>query len=206
VVEGKADIAFAIPTAESIVKAERNPHGIRWIDLNPNIDPDGARRFWKVKPLITFGQIFSGVPSSIGHWGTTGTSLYITREQNNPDFIYLLAKWLDLNFPRFKNLHQWNRLMSREVLVDELKRTFVPCHEGLKRYLIELGIWTPAWEIRQVENARLIDRYCAAYTDAVKEADYKGIVIEPKSTAWVELWGNTKKKLGLPAFRVFQSL
>ncbi len=206
VVQGKADIAFAIPTAESIKKAELNPHGIRWIDLNPETDPEGAKRFWAVKPLITFGPIFSGVPSSIGHWGTCGTSLYFTREQTDASFVYHLARWLDENYHRFKNLHPWNEFMRRDILLEELKRTFVPCHEGLVLYLKELGLWTSAHDRRQKANIELVSRYCTAYDEAIAMADRKGISIEPKNPAWVELWESYKKKLDLPPFRVFQSL
>lgn len=206
VVEGKADIAFAIPTAESIKKAESNPYGIRWIDLNPETDPEGAKRFWAVKPLITFGPIFSGVPSSLGHWGTCGTSLYFTKEQTDTEFIYHLSKWLDMNYPRFKDLHPWNEFMRRDILLEELKRTFVPCHEGLIKYLRELGLWTPAHDRRQTTNIELVSRYCTAYDEAITVADKKHIPIEPKSTPWVELWENYKEKLGLPPFRVFQHL
>jgi len=206
VVEGKADIAFAIPTAESIKKAERGPHGIRWIDLNPETDPEGARRFLTVKPMIAFGPIFSGVPSSIGHWGTCGTSLYFTREQTDAGFVYHLARWLDENHSRFRGLHPWNEFMRRDILLEELKRTFIPCHEGLVAYLKGPGLWTTAHDRRQKANIELISRYCTAYDKAIATADTKGIPVEPKSASWVELWENYKRELGLPPFRVFQSL
>ncbi|MCX8126552.1 MAG: hypothetical protein N3E40_05390, partial [Dehalococcoidia bacterium] len=105
VVEGKADIALGIPTAESIKKAENSPYDNRRIDPNPGTDHDGVRRFWQIKPPINFGPIFSGVPSSIGHRGTCSTSLYFTRDRTDTAFVYHLARWLDENYTRFRTLH-----------------------------------------------------------------------------------------------------
>jgi hypothetical protein len=103
VVEGKADISWIIPSAPSTYEGEKNPHGLRWIDLNSEKDPEGARRFREKYLLIGFGPMVRGVESARGHWGTVGTDLFCFRTDADTDFVYNMAKWMDENYPRYKD-------------------------------------------------------------------------------------------------------
>ncbi|RJQ37052.1 MAG: hypothetical protein C4555_06980 [Dehalococcoidia bacterium] len=206
VMDGRADLSFAIPTSAPVYQAEKTPPGIRWIELNAAEDPEGARRARAVDPLINFAPIINGVPSSLGVWGTCGISLYTTRAATDEDLVYHLAKWLDENWAKYRDLHSWNKYMTREVLVQELEHTFLPCHPGLVRYLEELGLWTEAHQRRQKENIALVDRYREAYRAAIDIADDKEIVVSPDSEKWLALWESRKKALGLPDFHTSDSL
>jgi uncharacterized protein len=206
VVEGKADIAWVIPSAPSTYEAEKNPYGIRWIDLNSDKDPEGARRFREKYLLIGFGPMIRGVKSASGHWGTIGTDLFCCRDNADAEFVYHLAKWMDENYPRYKDLHYWLPAMSRQNLMEELDTTFIPCHEGLIKYLKELGLWTPEHEKRQKQNVELVDKYCKATEEAHHLADEKGIVVAAENQEWVDLWENYKKKLNLPVCDILPSL
>jgi uncharacterized protein len=205
VVDGKADISFGIPTSPAILEAEKNPKGIRWIEMNPNADPEGAKRLWEVDPLVTFGRMF-GVPSCEGIWSNVGTSLYTTHADTPPMMVHRLARWFDENFPRYKDLHSWNKYMTKETLLEELETTFIPCHEGLVRYLKELEIWTDAHEKRQKYNVELIERYIKAYTEAKDLADEKSMAISPDNKDWLSFWENYRKDKGLPDVKLFKSL
>jgi len=206
VVEGRADVCFGIPTSPSIEEAEKNPHGIRWLEYNPNADPEGYKRFIAIDPLVTFGQMHAGVPSCLGVWSNVGVSLYTCHAEISAMMITRLCRWLDENYEKYKSAHPWNRWMSLDTLVEELEHTFIPAHEGLVRFLTEKGIWTPTHADRQKQNVELIDRYVRAYQEAKDMADAKGIAVLPENQQWIDLWENYKKQLNLPPFRLFKSL
>lgn len=206
VMEGRADLTFAIPTSASVYQAEATPPGIRWLELNAAADPAGARRFKAVDPLINFAPIINGVPSSLGVWGTCGTSLYTTRQATDAALVYHLAQWLDENWTKYRDLHSWNQYMTRDVLKEELNHTFLPCHEGLVAYLTDLGLWTEALQRRHQENISLIDRYCRAYQAAIDIADDRLIPVSPDSEEWLKLWRDYQRELALPDFHAFDGL
>jgi hypothetical protein len=208
IVEGKADIASAIPSSPSTYEAERNPHGLRWIDLNEEKDPEGARRFHEKRPLYPdyFGPMFRGVQSARGVYSTVGCDQFCCRADTDPEFIYHLAKWLDENWARYKDLHPWLEQTNLKNLMDKLDTTFIPCHEGLVKYLKELGLWTDAHEQRQKQNVAQVNMYCEASQKAMWLADEKGIAVSAKNPEWLELWENYKKEQGLPKFDILPSL
>jgi len=205
-VDGEVDVCFGIPTSPAVYEAEKNPHGIRWIDMNSDKDPEGAKRFMAVDPLVSFGPMFNGVSSCIGRWGTIGTSLYTTHAETDPELVYRLAKWMDKNWERYKDLHPWNKYMTCDILMEELNHTFIPSHDGLIKYLKEKGLWTESHERRQEKNADLITRYCQAYQEAIEMADEELIKIDPENKEWADLWENHKKQLGIPLFKLYSSL
>lgn len=206
ITEGKADIAFAVPSASVTIQAEKNPHGLRWIDLNAEKDPEGAKRFHEKYRLIDLAPMFRGVASARGHWGTVGADQFCCRADADVEFIYHLAKWLDENYPRYKNLHYWLEHTTRQNLMKELDKTFIPCHDGLIKYLKELGLWTLEHEKRQQRNVALVTRYCEASREAMWLADKEGVVVSADNPKWVELWAGYKKEMGLPQFDYLPSL
>lgn len=197
VVDGKADIAFAVPTGPATFKAEKNPHGIRWIELNAEKDPEGARRFHEKCPLIDHGLMFRGVQSCRGHWGLVGIDQFCCHADADTGLIYNLVKWLDENWARYKDLHPWLGQMTLNNLMERLDTTFIPCHDGLIKYLKEKGRWSAAHEKRHKENIATVAGYCDATEKATKLADEKGIVISATDPEWVKLWGDYKQAQGL---------
>ena len=206
VVDGKADIAWSVPSSPSIYEAEKNPHGLRWIDLNGEKDPEGAKRFHGKCPLIGFGSMFRGVPSARGHWGMVGIDQFCCRADAGTELIYNLAKWLDENWTRYKDLHLWLEQTTLKNLMERLDNTFIPCHDGLIKYLKELGLWTDAHEERHKANVDLVTRYCVATQEAHWLADEKQIVVSHDNPEWVDLWENYKKEQALPVIEFLPSL
>jgi hypothetical protein len=206
VVEGRSDICFGIPTSPAVFEAEKSPKGIRWLEFDPDKDPEGYRRFIAIDPLITFGKIPAGVPSSLGVPSNVGVSLYVGHANTHPMMIHRLARWFDDNYEKYKNLHAWNQFMSRDTLMEELEHTFIPVHEGLIRHLREKELWTVAHEERNQKNLELLNRYIKAYDDAKDIADSKGMPISPDNPAWITFWEGYKKELGLPTLKLFRSL
>ncbi len=205
VLEGRCDVCFGIPTSPNVIAADAHPIGIRWLDMNSDEDPEGAQRFRDIDPLIDFGPMFNGPPSSIGRWGTTGTSLYTTHRDTHRIMVYRTAKWLHENYERIKERHSWCQWMNMEVLLEELDRTFIPVHEGLKQLLKETQHWTSAMETRSEANAALIDTYCEAYQECKDMADAREIPIDPKNEEWVEMWEDYKRQQAIPEIQMYMS-
>ncbi len=206
VMEGRADVAFGTPTSKSMYQAEKDPNGIRWLSLNSEEDPEGARRFLEIDPLIGFTPMVSGVPSCRGVWGAGGTSFYCTRQATDAGLVYHLVRWLDDNWAKYRTAHEWNEYMTRSTLMEELGHTFIPAHEGLVTYLKELGLWTEAHQRRHQENVSLIERYYQAYQAAMDLANDRLIPVSPDNEEWLKLWGDYQKEQGLPGVRMFLSL
>lgn len=205
IVEGKADVAFALPTAPSTFEAEKNPKGLRWIELNPVKDPEGAKRLSE-KYITTFGPMFRGVKSAHGIWSTVGTDQFCCHVDVDTDLIYHLTKWLNEDWASYKDLHPWLEQMTLKNLMEKLEITCLPCHDGLIKYLRELGLWTDAHEKRNQENIDTVDRYCQASQKAMWLADEKDIVVASNNPQWVELWESYKEELELPRFDFRPSL
>lgn len=207
ITEGRADIMWFFPISSYVYEAGAAPHGIRWIDLNSEADPEGAARFREWDAMYTFGIMGQSVhPTARGHWGTIGEKYMTTSADSDADMVYHFAKWLDENYDNYKDKHGNNAEMSLEKLMNGLNTTYVPCHEGLIRYLREKGLWTEAHERRQAHNIVILDVYIKAYAEAIALADEAGIEVSPVNTAWIDLWENYKLSQGLPRIAQHQSL
>lgn len=203
VADGRADVScLALPSSSVVQELEAGPHGLHWLDLNSNEDPEGAARYNAILPAQIFSEITIGVPSSIGHWGWGGPSLLWTRADTDPELIYNLIKWLDENFDSYKDLHPNNADMSLERFRASLDWAFLPIHEGAIKYLKEKGMWTAEDDVRQAYNVDLVTRYCEAFDEAIDIADEEGIDVNPGNEEWLQLWEGYKKDLGLPVFKV----
>jgi len=206
VAEGRADIMFCFPVSAAIYEAASAPQGIRFLDLNSDKDPEGAKRFRLVDPSYCFGPILSGVPEARGHWGTVGYTSEVTHAASDPELIYHLVQWLDSNFERYKKSFDSNEFMDIANVIECLKTTCLPVHEGTIRFLKERGLWTPDHDRRQATNLAMIDAYIKAYPEVIKLAESKGIKIDPTNKAWIDLWEGYKREKHLPRFGLHQSL
>jgi TRAP transporter TAXI family solute receptor len=194
---GTADVAFIPGLAHSAVyEAEAAPHGLHWIDLNPNEDPDGAARFVAVKPGTLFAPITEGVPSVQGVWGVLVVSTMGTRADADEELVYNLTKWLYENWDDYKDQYFYcETSMSWETMRAYLDVTYDPFHDGTIRFLEEIGEWTEADELRQEYNRSLATRYVEAYQAAIAEADELDIVVHPTNEEWVDLWESYKSDI-----------
>jgi uncharacterized protein len=207
VAEGRADIVWFFPTSAYVYEAAAAPHGIRFIDLNAEADPEGAARFRESDAMYVFGIMGDTVvPEARGVWGTIGEKYMISNDEWDADFVYHYVKWLDENFERYQNTHEANKSMTLEKLVNGLETTYVPCHEGLIRYLKEKGVWTEAHDRRQAQNIVILDVYIEAYAEAIALADRYEIEINPNNPTWITHWENYKVYKELPRMAQHQSL
>jgi len=203
VADGKADIAWSYPSAGMVLEQEASPHGIAWIDLDAQADPEGAERFLEVWPTIGFGVNEIGCPSSIGNKGLLTITVHLVRADADEDLIYNICKWLWDNYDSYQDISATLKYHHIDTVMKMVETGFIPAHDGLVKYLKELGKWTPAHEARQEANVALMNRYVKAYQDAIGKAAERFITVDPMNEEWVELWGNYKKELALPKFKLF---
>ncbi len=203
--EGKGDVAFGFTTLwGGWYEAEAGPHGLAWIEMDAEADPEGAQRYLAIRPETAFGVMTTGVPSALGVPAISNISSYITRAETDPELVYHLVKWLDENYGKFKDAHPQAEFMTIDNIMIVAETSFQPLHEGTVRYLEELGRWTSAHETRRQQNIDLIDRWEEAYHAAIGIADERGIKVTPENEEWLELWGSYKEDL--PVFNWFLSL
>ncbi len=206
VAEGRTDVAFGFPTSPTLYEVASAPHGIRFLDLNAEKDPEGAKRWQARSPLYSFAPIKTGVSEAVGHWGTVGYIFDITTKKHDAELVYHFAKWLDENYNQYKEAYDSNKYMSIDHLMEALKTTYIPVHEGLIKYLQEKGLWTEAHERRQLENIELLNTYVDAYANAKSLAEEKGIEISPANQEWVTLWETYKVEHNIPKVGLHVSL
>ncbi len=209
VAEGRADVTWFFPSSAMVYEVAAAPHGIRFLDLDSDFDPEGAARFRERGAMYVFGPITAGSGATIeavGAWGTVGYKYAVTRAQSDDELVYNFAKWMDENFDLYKDNHASNIDMSLGDLMVSLENTYIPVHEGLRRYLVDIGEWTDAHERRQKQNVGLIDAYVNGYAEAQALAEARGIKIDPSKGEWREFWAQYKLDQGIPVISMHQSL
>jgi TRAP transporter TAXI family solute receptor len=190
--DGRADIMFFFPINSMVYEAASAPYGIRFIDLNSDLDPAGAERLRGDIPGITFAPIEVGPEGAVGHWGTVTHKLMVTRAESDPELVYHFAKWLDENYDKYKNAFDTNQYMTIDLLTQGLENSFIPAHDGLVKYLKEKGRWTETLERRNQANISAIDALVGAYKSAIDLADKQGIAVDPNNPKWIEFWEKYK--------------
>jgi len=200
---GRGDVVVGWPSSPPWVELEASPHGLAWIELNAEEDPEGAARLFEVDPSACFGVMTKGCPSAIGVRMLVTIPSMVVWADKDPELIYHLVKWLDENHDLYKDGHPYCADMTLDALMELAEKEFVPLHDGTVKYLEEKGLWTPAHEARRQQNIELLNRYEQAYAEALDMADEQGITVDPTNEEWLELWENYKKELNLPGFKLF---
>ncbi|MFC2003740.1 TAXI family TRAP transporter solute-binding subunit [Chloroflexota bacterium] len=198
VMEGKADVAFTSHTSSLAQEVAAGPHGVRVLELPAKEDPEGAKRARSFYRRTVYAPAKIGIKEGLGVTVWILMSYLETRADTDPEFVYHFAKWLGENLDAYKDKHTLCQYMGIDEFVGYLDNAFLPVHEGTIRYLKEKGKWTDALKTRNEQNITLVSRYVEAYEKAIGMADDKGIKVDPSNEAWMELWENYKKELGLP--------
>ena len=204
VAEGKADFApFGIPPASVFIEAAANPHGLRILSLDPQGEPEGAKRFRQYMPSYQFPKNVAGPKEFHGvtGWGTVGG--LICAADMDTDLAYNVIKWSMDNFDKIKELHPFIKyFMNAGANKRTADSMYLPYHDGVVKYFKEKGMWSEANERRQKYNLDLMTKYVDGYQACIKEAAAKKIKIDPNDKAWTELWESYKKEHKLPRITV----
>jgi TRAP-type uncharacterized transport system substrate-binding protein len=196
-IDGKVDITFASPLFPGAMKVMSSPGGGAWITLDAKKDPEGARRFLEANAYYIPGvELKTGVAK--GAIGMVAYGANYSSASVSADLIYNIVKWLDTNYDKIKGLHPWVASITIPNLMKMSEFHWCPVHEGAVRYLKEKGLWTDKHQQRWQYNVDLLDKYQKAYADAIKQADSRGIPVNPENKAWTDFWANYKVEQKLP--------
>lgn len=207
VADGRADTCYTGTTSSAVLEAQSKPHGIRFIELDPNKDQKAAERFLEYRPTLMFGSIEAGFGDSVGLVGIRAPSPYFGNADHlDKEFVYNLVKWFVESYDKYKDASPETRGMSLDNMRALLDLTYIPVHEGTIKYFKEIGMWTEEDTRRQQYNLELLKRYEEAYQEAINIADEQGISVEPLNEKWIKLWEDYKEKLGLKSFRVMTQI
>ena len=202
VVDGTADLCVTSTISPATYEAESSPHGIRWLSLPVDKDPEGLKRLLNVVPSSDFYANKYGPKSSIGITLWRDENLLLSSDKADEELIYQLTKWRAENFDSYKNVHPLLPQTSVENMRRWMNITYTPVHKGVIRYFKEIGKWTPVDDAWQNELTDLLTRYVKAYKVAIEKADSTGIKVDNKNSGWLDLWQNYKKETGLPRFKI----
>ena len=195
VVDGKTELCASDPGHPLNIEFASSPHGIRFIPLDPDNNPEGAKRLLNVSPAEAFGKPVLAIKDARGMTMLIQAQMYLVSDKADPELTYNLVKWIDENYDSYKKAHPTIRCMSIDVFRKALDSSIIPVHQGVVKYLKEKGMWTSKDDERQKYNTQLIDRYIAAYKAAIAEADKKKIKVNPQNKDWMNLWSAHKKDL-----------
>ena len=197
VTTGKADVTYMLVTAGYTFKYEKARGGVRYLELNAKKDPEGAKRWLAVKPVGSFGipSQHKTPPSAKGISMNITPGYYVVDKSMDPELAYHVVKWLNENYGTYKDKHKSSPEISLKSFRKNVDTIYFPLHEGVIKYLKELGQWTSKDDQRQAYNVGLVTRYEKAYKTAIAEADKKGIEVKPDNKAWIALWNSYKKDI-----------
>jgi TRAP transporter TAXI family solute receptor len=201
VMNGEADVCVTASISSTAYQWASNPHGTRWLALDPQKDPKGAERFLAIAPFVPFDPIDDGPKSAVGipSWNEPG--MYYVMRDTDEEVVYNLAKWRAENYNLYKDMHPLMKQETVNFMRKIMDTFFVPVHAGVIRYFKEIGKWSPEDDAWQKKNIDLLNRYGEAYKVAIKRADDRKIKTVPENQEWVKLWEDYKKEIGLPRFR-----
>jgi len=203
--EGKADVCcVAMPTASTVMEAAAGPHGIAFLSLNGQEDPEGEARFHEYLPVHVVAPMRVGVSEATetGAWGWGSPGIYWTRADQDASLTYNLTKWWSEEYDLYKDAHPTFVDHSLESFKNTVDAAYFALHEGTIKYLKEQDMWSDANERRQEYHVKLVDMYIEAFQDAIDAADLAGVVIDPEGEEWIDFWADFKEDLGLPGFRI----
>jgi hypothetical protein len=203
--DGKIDIALCY-IAPNWLEVEASPHGLTYLPLDKENDPEGAERFLQWYPMTGFGACEGmGIPSAEGIPMAKTLIPYITSADTDSELVYHMCKWVDENYDRFKDGHPWTDDMTLDNLLELAEIHYEPLHDGAVRYLEEKGLWTAELEARRQYNIEQLTKWVDAYQTAIDMADERGINVDPENDEWQELWENHRDLQDLPLLVWFQN-
>jgi TRAP transporter TAXI family solute receptor len=197
--EGRVDVTFTSPISGPSFKAEATPHGLRWLELPArDKNPAAYDRYRKLMPGYVRQNTVVGVKSAIGVHMDHAFQANHVRANEDPEFVYQLVKWLDVNHDKYKNDFKYADMLSIASLDLFLENgALQPLHEGVIRYLKEKGLWKAKYQARQDALVKLAQAREKGYRAAMAEAEKKGVSVEPGNAQWTALWQDYRKAHGM---------
>lgn len=202
--EGRAEVAGVTPQNPLVARAAASSHGIRFLELPADRDPEGAQQFHAVAPQAMIAPAPEEGVSEI--WGVstiTGIANVWCLPAFDEDLAWRLTRWFDENYPRFKDLGNKLKTYSLDCLVQAVRTAMAPIHPGTIRYLKEKNLWEAADDQRQSFNLWQEENYMGAWDRARSRAAASGTEISLDNPAWRNLWKETGQTFHLLPHRPY---
>jgi uncharacterized protein len=198
VVEGRADVTFTSPISGPSYQAEAAPNGIRWLEIPSRDKNSGAfDKYRKFQPGYVLQKTTAGVKSAIGVQMDHAYQSNHVKAEDDPEFVYQLAKWMEENHDKYKAKFNHAHMMSVASLIAFLDAgALEPLHEGTIKYLQEKKLWKQQYQERQDKLVALAKKRVALYKEALEAATEKGLSTVPGNKEWVAMWTEVRKKGG----------
>jgi hypothetical protein len=199
IAEGRADVAFTSPLSDLNYEVAANPKGIRWLEIpSEKEDPKAYNAYKALQAGYSIVPVKSGHSSAHGIRMAQAYQTYHVRGDEDPEFVYQLVKWLDVNHALYEGKYTHAKLMSIDSVIEFLDNDPVePVHPGMIRYLKEKGLWKDEYARQNDFNVKLADKYITTFKAAVAAAEKKGMKVDPKNEEWVSFWQQAKKDNGI---------
>ena len=199
--EGRVDLAFTSPISGPSYQAEANPAGLRWLPLPAREkNPAAYDAYRKLMSGYVGKSTLSGVKSALNIPMDHAFQCNHVRADEDPEFVYQLIKWLDVNHDSYKNDFTHAHLMTVASLVNFLDSgALQPLHEGAIRYLKEKNLWQAKFQTRQDKLVALATKRINGFKAAVAAAKAAGMKIDPGNADWTKSWADYRAKNGMAA-------
>lgn len=194
--EGRGDVSFTSPVSGTSYAAEAAPNSIRWLAV-----PTGHKNFAAFREMsagYVLTKASSGVKTAVGTPMDHAFQSYHVRGNENADFVYRLAKWMDENHDSYKKKFRHAPMMSMVSLKAYLNAGILePFHDGLIRYLKEKGIWTAAHQKRNDTIVRLMKNRIEVFDGAMEAAHKAKVLTDSPNDKWKAFLADYKMKNGV---------
>ncbi len=200
--EGRADVVFGSPNAPPLIEQAAGQHGLRFLELPYDEEPEGAQKFLDCFPVGSFGPAPEVGVKEI--WGVKTLITYgslFARADMDEELAYNITKWFVDNHDRYKEKHPMLLQYNLDTFRKVLDMTPCPVHPGTIRYLKEKGLWTAKDDTLQEYNIRLLEAYIKAWDVAQDRAAKQEIKVAADSAEFAALWTAVKKEMGIPGYR-----
>lgn len=203
VVDGSAEVCpYITSTSSALIEAAAGPKGIKVLDFDPNKYPEKCAAWQTVFPTHSFSQAVTGYEGAIGKYGYSPYSGLWCSADLDTELVYNMTKYFIENEEKIVPTHSlfefyWN-LDFYKGFAD---KTCIPLHEGVIKYLEEIGQWDDKNADRQEYNVKLVDWYTDLYKEAIEAAKSKGITVGIQGDEWTNFWEQYKEDAKIPIIK-----
>lgn len=198
--DGSADLCpYITPAASSLIEAAAGAKGVKVLDFDPSLYGAECKKWQEIFPNQNFTPAVSGYDGAIGKYGYSNYAGIWGSAKEDEELVYNLFKYFmeheDTIVPTYDSFQYfWNL----ETYADFAATTPIPIHEGVVKYLKEVGVWTDAMQARQDYNVALVDWYTELYQAALQDAAAQKITVDYTNDEWNEFWSQYKIDAGIP--------
>jgi len=196
VVEGRGDVTFTSPVSGTSYAAEAAPNSIRWLNVPSNHPRFAAYR--ELQAGYVLSKVNTGVKTSLGTEMDHAFQSYHVRGNEDADFVYNLAKWMDEKHASYEKKFKHAAMMSMVSLKAYLDAGILePFHDGTIRYLKEKGIWKASHQKRQDTIVALMNNRIKVFNDAMDAAHEAKVLTDSPNDKWKAFLADYKQKHGI---------